>query len=47
MFRHLKKRDLFDYFDSDINREIFERVSRKCYLPSNKIILKAINECKR
>lgn len=48
MFCRLKKRDLFDYyFDSEVNREIFQRASRKCYLPSNQILLKAIDEHKR
>ncbi len=30
------------YFDDDENRRIFERVSSKCYLPANRIILEAI-----
>lgn len=34
---------LFDfYFDTDENRRIFERVSSKCYLPANQVILDAI-----
>ena len=32
------------HFDIERNREIFERVSRKCYLPTNKKILDLINE---
>jgi alpha-amylase len=35
--------DLFDfYFDDAENRRIFERVSSKCYLPANQIILEGI-----
>jgi alpha-amylase len=35
--------DLFDfYFDDAENRRIFERVSSKCYLPANRIILESI-----
>jgi len=31
-----------DYFDERANREIFEKVGRKCYLPANKKILELI-----
>jgi alpha-amylase len=31
------------YFDDDRNRTYFERVSRKCYLPTNKLLLDLIN----
>ena len=31
------------YFDEDRNKIVFERVSRKCYLPTNKILLDLIN----
>jgi alpha-amylase len=35
--------DLFDfYFDEAENRRIFERVSSKCYLPANRVILDSI-----
>ena len=35
--------DLFDfYFDEAENRRIFERVSSKCYLPANQVILESI-----
>jgi alpha-amylase len=48
MFRHINKNDLMDhYFDKVKDREIFERVSRKCYLPANQIMLKLIDEHKR
>ncbi len=33
-----------DYFDSERNRFYLERVSRKCYLPSNELLLKKIEE---
>jgi len=32
------------YFDSKLNREIFEKVARKCYLPTNSLLLNLINE---
>ncbi len=32
------------YFDSKLNREIFEKVARKCYLPTNILLLNLINE---
>ncbi|MDQ1278973.1 MAG: alpha-amylase [Thermoproteota archaeon] len=48
MFKRLSGDELFDYyFDTNLNREIFERASRKCYFPSNQIILEAIDESKR
>lgn len=47
MFHRLSKEDLFDfYFDKEKNREIFERTSRKCYFPSNEILLQLIDEFK-
>jgi alpha-amylase len=47
LFKHVRKEELFDYyFDKAVNREIFERASRKCYFPSNNIILKLIDEYK-
>ena len=37
--------DLSDfYFDSSENRRIFDRVSKKCYLPANDVILEAIRK---
>lgn len=36
----------FRYFDERSNREIFERVARKCYLPANRTLLKSIDEHK-
>jgi alpha-amylase len=31
------------YFNEDMNRKYFERISRKCYLPTNKILLDLID----
>lgn len=46
-FKRLKKKELFDYyFDASVNREIFERASRKCYFPSNNILLEIIDRYK-
>ena len=47
MFKRLREEELFDYyFDDAANREIFERTSRKCYFPSNNILLDQIDEHK-
>jgi alpha-amylase len=47
IFKHIKKREMFEYyFDKAANREIFERASRKCYFPSNNILLEAIDRYK-
>jgi alpha-amylase len=44
MFKRAKKEELFEYyFDKEVNREIFERASRKCYFPSNNILLEVID----
>jgi alpha-amylase len=38
---------LFDlYFDNELNRYVFERAARKCYLPANTIILEQIDKSK-
>jgi len=43
-----KKEDLFRlYFDEDLNKKIFDRVARECYLPANEIMLSRIDELKR
>jgi alpha-amylase len=48
VFRRVKKEELFNYyFDHDVNREIFNRACKKCYFPSNQIILNLIDEYKR
>ncbi|HWR63015.1 MAG TPA: alpha-amylase, partial [Candidatus Thermoplasmatota archaeon] len=31
-----------DYFNRKLNQEIFEKVAKKCYLPTNKILLELI-----
>lgn len=37
--------ELFNlYFDNQLNRDMFERVTSRCYLPASKIILDAIDE---
>ena len=36
----------FRYFDERTNREIFERVARKCYIPANRTLLDALDEHK-
>ncbi|HDP97160.1 MAG TPA: alpha-amylase [Euryarchaeota archaeon] len=33
-----------NYFDWKLNREIFEKVARKCYLPTNHLLLKLIEK---
>ncbi|MCD6465012.1 glycoside hydrolase family 57 protein [Candidatus Bathyarchaeota archaeon] len=41
-------KDLFNiYFDHKLNKEIFERVSEKCYFPASEIILEQINRFKK
>jgi alpha-amylase len=36
----------FRYFDERSNKEIFERVARKCYIPANRVLLDALDEHK-
>ncbi len=44
----MKKKELLDYyFDRRVNKEVFERTSRKCYFPSNRILLDAIDRHKK
>ena len=44
LFRRLDKQELFNYyFDNESDREIFKRAARKCYYPSNQILLDAID----
>ncbi len=48
MFRRLNKEELFDYyFDNEADKDIFIRAARKCYFPSNQIILDLIDSHKR
>ncbi|MEM3383422.1 MAG: DUF5752 family protein [Nitrososphaerales archaeon] len=35
------------YFDQSLNKEIFNRVAKKCYLPSNQILLEQIESYKK
>jgi alpha-amylase len=43
--RSMGVEDLFDYyFFDDKDREVFEKVARKCYRPTNEIILRLIDE---
>jgi alpha-amylase len=45
VFRRLRKDELFNYyFDNEVDREIFKRAARKCYFPSNRILLDVIDE---
>ncbi|TRO46779.1 alpha-amlyase [Candidatus Bathyarchaeota archaeon] len=45
VFKRLKKDQLFDYyFDNVVDKEIFKRATKKCYLPSNQILLNLIDE---
>jgi alpha-amylase len=47
IFKRVKKKELFDYyFDHKVNREVFERACKKCYFPSNQILLDAIDKYK-
>ena len=48
IFRRLKKEELFNYyFDNEVDREIFKRAAKKCYFPSNRILLDVIDEHKK
>ena len=47
VFRRLPKSDLFNYyFDNEVDSEIFRRAARKCYYPSNQIILDVVDKHK-
>jgi len=39
-----KKKDLFDLYFDELNREILDRVSGKCYLPATQMILEKLDE---
>jgi alpha-amylase len=48
VFKRLKKEELFNYyFDKNVDRKIFKRAARKCYFPSNQILLDLIDEHKK
>jgi alpha-amylase len=47
-FKRQTKKELFDYyFDNEGDREIFKRAARKCYFPSNQILLDLIDRHSR
>ena len=47
-YKRVKKEELFDYyFDNNANREIFERACKKCYFPSNQILLDIIDSYRK
>jgi alpha-amylase len=47
IFKRAGKKEFFDYyFDKDVNRQVLERASKKCYLPSNSILLELIDKYK-
>jgi alpha-amylase len=48
VFKRTKKEDLFNYyFDNELDKEIFLRAAKKCYFPSNQILLGTIDENKK
>ncbi|MCW4010942.1 MAG: DUF5752 family protein [Candidatus Bathyarchaeota archaeon] len=48
VFKRAKKEELFNYyFDNELDREIFHRAAKKCYFPSNNVLLDAIDEHKK
>ena len=47
IFKRQKKAELFNYyFDSETDRRIFLRAAKKCYFPSNQILLDLIDQYK-
>ncbi|MGC8998027.1 MAG: DUF5752 family protein [Candidatus Bathyarchaeia archaeon] len=48
LFKRLKREELFNYyFNHELDKEIFERACKKCYFPSNQILLDLIDKYKR
>lgn len=48
ILKRVNKEELFNYyFDHAVDREVFERTCKKCYFPSNRILLDLIDEHKR
>lgn len=48
LFKRLDKKDLFSYyFDDKANKEVFERAAKKCYYPTNQILLDLIDTYKK
>jgi alpha-amylase len=39
-----KNQDYLNYFNKKLNQEIFEKVAKKCYIPTNQLLLDLINE---
>ncbi|MGQ9468612.1 MAG: DUF5752 family protein [Nitrososphaerales archaeon] len=47
-FQPVPKGELINYyFDQKLNRKVFDRIAKKCYLPSNQILLEQIDSYKR
>ena len=47
IFKRVSKEEFFGYYyDDEANREIFERASKKCYFPSNSILVETIDKYK-
>jgi alpha-amylase len=43
-FKRIKKEELFNYyFDTELDREVFDRAAKKCYFPANQILLEQID----
>ncbi|MEJ2114464.1 MAG: hypothetical protein P8X62_12570 [Flavobacteriaceae bacterium] len=48
LFKRLDKKELFNYyFDDKANKEVFERAAKKCYYPTNQILLDLIDTYKK
>jgi alpha-amylase len=48
LFKRVKKEEFFEYyFDHSVNKEVFLRACRKCYFPSNQILLDLIDRHRR
>jgi alpha-amylase len=48
LFKRTQEKELFNYyFDNEVDREVFSRAARKCYYPSNQILLEQIDAHKR
>jgi alpha-amylase len=46
--KQVTKEDLFElYFDNQLNQHVFERAARKCYYPTNSLILEQIDRFKK
>ena len=41
---NLKKKDLFEHYFDNLNKEILLRVAEKCYNPATKIILEKLDD---